>query len=376
VFENREFQETAGAGMSRPEPLQEPKLSFTRLAAVQASRTNPAIAPQEAPYASQLNPSADRRQLHARACDYLNQVFHAVRNLQGFSLEPGLAILEEMVAAPPAPDELFIAALHLDDRRRFGVHHSVNVAVYAVKMAHDLGFDLDRQVQIGLAGLLHDVGMALIPENVVYKQSPLDPEELAAFRYRPNVADKILQGLEPEYAYLAECAAQVYERLDGSGYPRGLRADEIHEFAQIVGLLDLYEALVHSRPNRDKLGFFDAVKYIFKSCKVQFQRHYMKSLLRVFTVFPIHSYVQLNSEAFGRVIETSAEQPMRPRLQIIYDSQRRKVLTERVVSLAEAPLLNIVRSVSEKEIQDLVEGLAAAHHPSEEGGQTVAEPIV
>jgi HD-GYP domain-containing protein (c-di-GMP phosphodiesterase class II) len=376
VFENRELQEDASASTSRLEPLKEPKLSFTRLAAGHALRTGPAAVPQDAPHAARLHPSADRRQLHARACDYLKQVFHAVRNHQGFSLVPGLAILEEMVADPPAPDELFIAALHLDDRQRFGVHHSVNVAVYAVKMAHDLGFDPDRQVQIGLAGLLHDVGMALIPEHVVYKQSPLDPEELAAFRNRPNVADKILQGLGPEYGYLAECAAQVYERLDGSGYPRGLRADEIHEFAQIVGLLDLYEALVHSRPNRDKLGFFDAVKYIFKSCKAQFQRHYMKSLLRVFTVFPIHSYVQLNSEAVGRVIETSADQPMRPRLQIIFDSQRRKVLTERVVSLAEAPLLNIVRSVSEKEVQDLVAGHAVAHHPSAEGYPTLAEPIV
>ena len=366
MFENREPQ---GA-------TKKPKLSFTKLAAVQAAKAGPAIELQGVPQAAPVHPAADRRQLHSSACDYLRQVFYAVRNHKGFSLGHGLAILQEMAANPPAPDELFIAALHLDDRNRFAIHHSVNVAVYAVKMAQDLGFDRDRQVQIGMAGLLHDLGMALIPENIVYKQSPLEPKEMAALKNRPNAAYTILHSLPPEYAYMAECAAQVYERLDGSGYPRGLKSDEIHEFAQIIGLLDLYEALVHSRPNREKLSFFEAVKYIFKSCKTQFQRHYMKSLLRVFTVFPIHSYVQLNSEAFGRVIETSAEQPMRPRLQIIYDSQRRKVLTERVVSLAEAPLLNIVRSVSEKEIQDLVEGLAAAHHPSEEGGQTVAEPIV
>jgi HD-GYP domain-containing protein (c-di-GMP phosphodiesterase class II) len=360
----------------RQEPLKEPKLSFTKLAAVQASKTALAIEPQGDPQTAPIHPPGDRRQLHASACDYLNQVFHAVRNRKGFSLGPGLAILQEMAADSPAPDELFIAALHMDDRYQFAIHHSVNVGVYAVKMAQDLGFDPDRQVQIGMAGLLHDLGMALIPENIVYKESPLGLEEMTALRNRPNVAYQILQCLTPKYAYMAECAAQVYERLDGSGYPRGLKSDEIHEFAQIIGLLDLYEALVHSRPNREKLSFFEAVKYIFKSCKTQFQRHYMKSLLRVFTVFPIHSCVQLNSEAFGRVIEINADQPMRPKLQIIYDSQRRKVLTKRVVSLAEAPLLNILRCVSDREIQELVEGIPASPNPSEHGCETVAEPIL
>jgi HD-GYP domain-containing protein (c-di-GMP phosphodiesterase class II) len=356
--------------------LKEPKLSFRKLAAGQASPAKPAAEHHQASPAAPAPPSVDRRSLHSSACDYLSQVFHAVRTLKGFALEPGLAILRAMAANSTAPDELFITALHLDDRRQFAVHHSVNVAVYAVKVAQDLGFDPDRQVQIGLAGLLHDVGMALMPENIIHQQGPLGPDETAIFRNRPNAACQILQGLDPAYAYIAECAAQVYERLDGTGYPRGLKADEIHEFAQIIGLLDLYEALVHSRPHRGKLSFFEAIKYIFKGCKTQFQRHYMKSLLRVFTVFPMHSYVQLNSEAVGKVIETYADQPMRPKLQIVYDSQRRKVLTERIVSLAEAPLLNIVRSVSEQDIQEFIEGAASAARTSEQNRETTEDPIV
>ena len=223
-------------------------------------------------------------------------------------------------------------------------------------MAQDLGFERERQVELGMCGLLHDIGTARIPEELVHRPGALTEQDRETLRRRPAAAFEILNPLGPEAAAAAECAAQVCERIDGSGYPRGLRGDEILEAAKILRLLDLYEALVHSRPNRQRLSFFEAMKYIFKSCKAQFQRHYLKSLLRVFTVFPIHSYVQLNSEAVGRVMETFADQPTRPRLQIIFESQRRKLLTERVVSLAEAPLLNIVRSVSEKEVQDLVAG--------------------
>lgn len=218
--------------------------------------------------------------------------------------------------------------------------------------------------------------MALIPENTIYKQGPLSAEELNALKDRPNLALKILQGLGPAGATIAETAGQVYERMDGSGYPRGLSSAEIHEFAKIIGLLDLYEALVHSRPNRERLSFFEAVKYIFKSCKTQFERHYMKSLLRVFTVFPLHSCVQLNSEAVGRVIAIHPDQPMRPKLQILIDSQRRKPLVERIVDLPEEPLLNIVRSISEKEIKELLQGLTILPVEPEAGGDTLREPII
>jgi len=357
-------------------PVADLKLSFAKLASTQSARTERPSRPVAAAPAAASRNEAARRLLYPKACDFLAQVFQMVRDRKAFSLEPGAAIVREMADGATASDELFIAALHLDDRSRFAIHHSVNVAVYAVHMARDLGFDPERQVQIGLAGLLHDVGMALIPENVIHKRGPLSAEELNVLKERPNLALKILQHFGPEGATIAETAGQVYERLDGSGYPRGLPSGEIHEFAKIIGLLDLYEALVHSRPNRERLSFFEAVKYIFKSCKTQFNRDYMKSLLRVFTVFPLHSCVQLNSEAIGRVIDIHPDQPMRPKLQILMDSQRRKTLVERIVDLPEEPLLNIVRSISEKEIKELQQGLTVVHKEPEAGCDTVKEPIM
>ncbi len=354
--------------------MKEAKFSFAKLAAVQAANGDRAAAPQVVPAATR--PAADRRQLHALASACLSQVFTAVRQRSGFGLEPAATIVRRMAAERPVRDELFSEALHRDEIDRFTVHHSVNVAVYAIKMAQDLGFDPERQVQIGLAGLLHDVGIALLPDQVIHKKGPLNAEELNLLRGRPNSASQILQCLGPEHGLIAESAAQVYERIDGSGYPRGLTAEEIHEVAQIIGLLDLYEALVHSRPNREKLSFFEAVKYIFKSCKTQFQRRYMKSLLRVFTVFPVDSYVQLNSEAVGKVVETVPDQPMRPRLHIIFDSQRRQVLAERFIALTEAPLLNIVRSVSEKELRELRQGMPFVRESDEATCDTVAEPVL
>jgi HD-GYP domain-containing protein (c-di-GMP phosphodiesterase class II) len=301
-------------------------------------------------------PAADesRKRIYEEASEYLGDVLNALRGRKGFTLEKGFEIVRKIVAVNYPQDPLLIMALHQDDWRQYVIHHPVNVSIFAVKMADHLGFRNDKQVEIGMAGLLHDVGMAVVPDNILYKQGKLTEAEIKIFRQRPNFSSKILHTLGPEYAYLAECAVQVYERIDGSGYPRGLKGDEMHAYAQMIGLLDMYESLIHSRPQRPKHTPFAAVKEIINTGKNHFQREYLKALLSIFTAFPIHSYVKLNSDAIGKVIETYPDQPLRPKIQIIYNSQKRKVLTEKIVALPDDPLLNIVDSISEDQIRQII----------------------
>ena len=301
-------------------------------------------------------PVADesRKLIYEEAAQYLEGVLNALRSRKGFTLEKGFEIIRKIVAVNYAQDPLLIMALHQDNWKQYVVHHPVNVSIFAVKMADHLGFRKERQIEIGMAGLLHDVGMAAVSDSILYKQGRLTEAEIKIFRQRPNFSSKILRTLGPQYAYLAECAVQVYERIDGSGYPRGLKADEVHEYAQIIGLLDMYESLIHSRPQRAKSTPFAAVKEIINTSKEHFQRQYLKALLSIFTAFPIHSYVRLNSDAIGKVVETYPDQPLRPKIQILYDSQKRKVLTEKFIALPDDPLLNIVDSISEDKIRQLI----------------------
>ena len=320
------------------------KLSFTKISEDLPAGTKTGV---------RAIPDQSRKLLYEEASVYLGEILDALRNRRGVKLEKGFEIIQKIVAVNHPQDPLLILALHQDDWRQYVTRHPINVAVFAIKMADHLGFEKSKQVEIGMAGLLHDVGMAVVPDKILYKQGKLNDAEKKIFRQRPNFSSKILRTLGPEYAYLAECAVQVYERIDGSGYPRGLKADEMHEYAQIIGLLDMYESLIHSRPQRAKHAPFAAVKEIINTSKNHFQKEYLKALLSIFTAFPIHSYVRLNSDAIGKVIETYPDQPLRPKVQILYDSQKRKVLTEKIVALPEDPLLHIVDSISENEMRKL-----------------------
>ncbi|MCF8050001.1 MAG: HD-GYP domain-containing protein [Desulfobacterales bacterium] len=287
---------------------------------------------------------------------YLSGVFSAVKEGRQFDLEPGFRIARQVVESASAQDELFIRAIQLDERQNFLVNKCINVAIYSIRAAEQLGYSKERQVEIGMAALLHEVGMCRLPEKILYKKEQLTQQELRLVQKHSEAGYEILKPYSGSYPYLAEVALQVHERIDGSGYPRGLKGDEIHEYAQIVGLMDIYEALSHSRPQRDRFNPFYAIKEIIKTCKPKFHKKHLKALLNAFSIFPLSTYVQLNSNAVGRVIETYPDQPMRPRLQIEYDSQGRKVLTERIVNLPENSLLYIVDSVEEDELEKLAEG--------------------
>jgi len=346
VVQFRNIEDKPGA-VRRPLATKNAKLSFAKLTDGQPRTLKTGI---------QTPPDKTRKLLYEEAASYLSDVLNAVRSRKSFTLEKGFEVVRKIVGVNHPQDPVLVTALHLDNWRQYVVHHPVNVSIFAIKIADHLGFTKEKQVEIGMAGLLHDVGMAVVPDKILFKQGKLNNAEIKLFRQRPNFSSKILRTLGDKYAYLAECAVQVYERIDGSGYPRGLKASEMHEYAQLIGLLDMYESLIHSRPQRAKHTPFEAVKEIINTSKKHFQKEYLKALLSIFTAFPIHSYVRLNSDAIGKVIETYPDQPMRPKIQIIYDSQKRKVLTEKIVALPEDPLLHIVDSINENQIQQLVEG--------------------
>ncbi|CAB5147822.1 hypothetical protein D3OALGB2SA_4617 [Olavius algarvensis associated proteobacterium Delta 3] len=295
----------------------------------------------------------DQNDLYSEGLLYVTQVFAAIQKRKKFTLDSGFRIVRQIVQSQTAQRALFISAIHQDDTRAYLTQKSLNVSLFAIQAGETLGFGPEQQLEIGMAGLLHEIGMALIPETLLFKPGPLTGQEYKVVQQHSEFGYQILKSYSDQYPYLAEVALQVHERIDGSGYPQGLRGDEIHDYAQIIGLVDIYEALCHSRPHRDGFPHFYAIKEIIRTCKGSFQRKHLKALLNAVSIFPLSTLVRLNSNAIGRVIQTFPDRPMRPRLRIEYDSQGRKVLTERVVHLPDNPLLYIVDSVSEDDIRTL-----------------------
>jgi HD-GYP domain-containing protein (c-di-GMP phosphodiesterase class II) len=286
---------------------------------------------------------------YQRACKFLERCIEQAHNDDNLDVSEGERIVDEIALVHSQgflPQKLLIQALHGESDSSVLVTNSVNVAVYAMLISSTLGLSREPQMQLGLAALLHDIGKVRVPDEILYKEGSLTEEEIEVFRKYPSHSFEILNALGDNYHYLAQCGLQLNERLDGSGYPQGLKNDEIDANAQIIGLMDLYESLTHDQPQRSKLTHFEAVKEIMKTQKKGFHREHLKAMINTFSLFPIHSLVQLNTGAIGRVIRTYIENPVRPKIEIVVDAQKRRVASPRVIDLREQPILHVVEAVA------------------------------
>ena len=149
---------------------------------------------------------------------------------------------------------------------------------------------------------------------------------------------------------MADVALQVYERADSSGYPRGLKEGQIHEYASIIGLVGVYSAMIKDRPYRERIEKNRAIRTIIASSKGKFPPKIVKAFLNQISFFPLNSYVRLNDRSVGRVITTYPNFPLKPTVEILYDSLGNKLEEARIADLPGEPLLYITGSVDEKDI--------------------------
>jgi len=135
----------------------------------------------------------DKNDLYTEGLRYVTQVFAAIRKRKKFALDPGFRIIRRIVQSRSTQRSLFIRAIHQDDTRAYLAQKSVNVSLFSIRMADMLGYDSDQQVEIGMAGLLHEIGMALIPEKVLFKGGPLSGQELEVVRQHSEFGYQILK---------------------------------------------------------------------------------------------------------------------------------------------------------------------------------------
>ena len=300
--------------------------------------------------ASALPPAAGpARELVDNARAQLGQGLAAVGS--GGTLDlPALAHTAAAFVASLQADESLMA--HALDPRETGpdlARHMTNVAIFAIKIGMCVGFPREKLEAAGLAGLVHDVGLVGLPGNLLDKPQGLSAEEQQLLLQHPEVGARIIRAAGPEYSWLATVVLQEHEREDGSGYPKGLRGDDIHELAKVVGIADVYEALTHPRPYRRRMSPLDAVKEIISLERRTFPDWVLKGLIRGLSTFPVGSLVRLNSKEIGRVRATNPAFPLRPVVEILAGPSADRSAGPRVVDLSQNSLLFIVDSYTAEE---------------------------
>jgi len=168
-----------------------------------------------------------------------------------------------------------------EERDPYTAGHQERVASLACALADEMGVDEALRATLRIAGWLHDVGKTAVPSEILSKPSRLTETEMRIVQLHPEASHRILQGIEfpPE---VAEMALQHHERLDGTGYPQGLKGDEICLGARILAVADVFEAMASHRPHRPSLGIDRALAEIETGRGTAFDEHVVDACRRLF----------------------------------------------------------------------------------------------
>jgi HD-GYP domain-containing protein (c-di-GMP phosphodiesterase class II) len=161
-------------------------------------------------------------------------------------------------------------------------------------------------------------------------------------------------GLDPR---IAQTIKQEHERLNGSGYPGNAEGGEISDDAQIIGLVDVYEAVTHSRPHRGKMQPHEAIREILVAERKLFSPKLIKALVKCIGVYPIGSWIETNTGEIGKVAAVNEDFPLRPVVNIIFDSQGFKLKKIKQLDLKRVTSQYIKNSVREDRLRKLGDNL-------------------
>ncbi len=284
--------------------------------------------------------NADR--LYNSAYNFLECVTNGIKTNEKLSIDEGIKLITEIVDMDMYDlDVLHGRSMQLGDVSENTISHSVNIAIYSILLGTGLGYSREQLVQLGTVALLHDIGMLFTSECIIDESEAQEENELNIIRMHPSYTCKMLQNIDDKYSWIAEVACHPHERESGQRSPNKFNKCEIEDYAEIIDIVDAYEVLTHPRPQRNYYTPCDAAKLLVAIHKDRFSEQLKNLVITRLPCFPVGSYVRLNSNEIGRVLKNHEYSQTHPIIELLVDSDGRRLSNSMIVNLAHISFLKI-----------------------------------
>ncbi|AZN40031.1 HD-GYP domain-containing protein [Paenibacillus albus] len=208
--------------------------------------------------------------------------------------------------------------IHVADSYLF--QHSLNVAILAGIMGLAKGYNRNQLEELGMGALMFDIGMTQVPKAIVTKSTALTDQERVLIEKHTEDGFNMIRGHHDISLLSAHCALQHHERYDGSGYPRKLKGDGIHDYAQIVAIADVYDALTSPRPHRKRHTPSEAIEFLFAAGNTYFNIDLIKLFCRHISIYPVATTVMLSTGQIAVVVSNDPLAVHRPTVRVIREA--------------------------------------------------------
>lgn len=239
----------------------------------------------------------------------------------------------------------------IKDKHSYNWRHMINCAIFTAVFAKYLGYKEEAVQQLAMGALLHDLGQAKLPQGIISRPSKLTSSEMDIIKRHVAQGLGLVKGEKGITPLILDMIVNHHERLDGSGYPRGITAAKLSRPARMMAIVDVYDALTADRPHQEGDEPINALRYLLAN-KELFDAELVQHFIKCLGVHPVGTIVKLTNERLALVLEGNKTNPIKPKVKLFYNAKHGHHVTPKDLDLNEPDQsIKIVSSIKPLDYQ-------------------------
>lgn len=273
------------------------------------------------------------QRLCEKARDEVAHMFHDVRMGRAIDSNDAIGLIDAISDSIMRNSGALLSLVRLKTADNYTYMHSMAVCALMVGLARQMGLTEDQTLLAGKAGLFHDMGKANIPGSILNKPGQLSEDEFEIVRYHPEVGYRLLltaKGIEPS---TLQVCLEHHEKMDGTGYPRGKKGEQISIYSRMAAICDVYDAVTSNRPYKPG---WDPAAAIHKMAgwTGHFDGRIFQAFVKTVGIYPVGSLVRMESQRLGVVQEQGDGSLLQPKIRVFYSLKNNAYIQPEVIDLS------------------------------------------
>lgn len=275
------------------------------------------------------------RRIYDRSRPVLRSMFEQARMGRALDTAGAADLVEQISESVQRNPWALLSVARLKAADEYTYMHSAAVCALMIALSRQMGLDAQRTRDAGMAGMLHDVGKAMVPAAIINKPGRLSTAELEVMRTHPERGHELLRRLDGIAPAVLDVCLNHHEKMDGSGYPNGQPAERISLVARMGAVCDVYDAVTSNRPYKPGWDPAGSLRRMAGWAGSHFDRQVFQHFVKSVGIYPVGSCVRLESGLVGVVVEQNEQSLLAPRVRVLLDARTRSSLSPRLIDLAD-----------------------------------------
>jgi HD-GYP domain-containing protein (c-di-GMP phosphodiesterase class II) len=268
----------------------------------------------------------------------LDRIFGAIRSGYGEDLSAVQEAVNPLIEGVFRNQDAVAALLLLKESGEYRYHHGVSMAVWSAILGRHIGLHRDQLEKLAVGCAMCDIGMTQLPPELLGQAGNLTEEQMRVVKAHPRIGAELVANSPNVDFEILGIIENHHERMDGSGYPRGIEGASIPLLGRIAGLVDTYDAMITARPYARPRTSHEATQELLDCKDSLFQGALVEQFVQAIGLFPTGTMVELNSGEVAIVVAQNATRRLKPEVVIVMNAELERLESPRALDLARQPI--------------------------------------